>query len=186
MRTLLGAAIIALLLPTAGLTQSLADAARQERVRRESLAYRGDVYNNARVRALFGLPELEELSGVSAQTGLPPDEGDTGDARGAAADGDSFASDEEPESEEAMIQRQAAIAEQQALVQDLEDEYVRQTLETGRLRALLTAPTGSQRLRNQIQAQLTAALGGLEELQTALDSARAELERLDAEGPGRP
>ncbi len=85
--------------------------------------------------------------------------------------------------EEAWEAWQAAVAEQRALVQNLSDNEVRQLLEITRLRGFVTAPTGSQRERNQAQIELGLADSQLTDIRTALDEARIELERLEAESP---
>ncbi len=83
----------------------------------------------------------------------------------------------------ALIAWQTAVAEQRALVQDLEDNEVRQSLEIGRLRGLVTAPTGSQQVRNQAQVELALAESQLTDIRAALDETRIELERLEADSP---
>ncbi len=79
---------------------------------------------------------------------------------------------------------EAAVAQQRGRVQGLGDSEVRQLLEITRLRGLVTAPTGSQQQRNQAQLEVGIAEGQLEGIRTALDVARIELERLEANTPG--
>jgi hypothetical protein len=226
MRILFGVAIIALLLDGAAFGQSLAEAARTERARRQSSSEVSVVYTNESLGASGGIletprPSAEEsdeegiltrIGRLQAELGDPglDDEGRTrleaelvqarvelGEAAmraseageteetpdRAAGDVDEAAAAPATSGATLRLDRQAAIADQAALVQSLEDQEVSQSLEIGRLRARLTAPTGSQRERNLTQTALGEALGRLGSIQAALEGARAELERLQAEGP---
>ena len=88
--------------------------------------------------------------------------------------------------EEALLAWQVAVAGQRELVQNLADNEVRQLLEITRLRGFVTAPTGSQQERNVAQVELGIADSQLTDIRTALDEARIELERLEAESPSQP
>ena len=90
------------------------------------------------------------------------------------------------DTEEALLAWQVAVSGQRQLVQALADDEVRQLLAITRLRGLVTAPTGSQQERNVAQVELGIADSQLTDIRTALDEARVELERLEAESPIEP
>ena len=79
---------------------------------------------------------------------------------------------------------EAAVAEQRAVVQDLEDRDLRQQLEINRLRNLFTAPATTQAQRAQAQAGLGGAQTQLEAIRTESEAARTALEDLLAQEPG--
>ena len=89
-------------------------------------------------------------------------------------------------SEEERAAWEAAVAEQQTVVQDLEDRELRQQLEINRLRNLFTAPVTTQAERAQAQAGLEGAQTRLEATRTELEAARASLEDLLAQEPAGP
>ena len=88
--------------------------------------------------------------------------------------------------EEAWLQWQAELAAQQEVLQDLDDREVGQQLEINSIRSLITAPTGTQRARNDAQSQLEAALAELDQIRVDIGEAQAEFERIQASSPGAP
>lgn len=197
MRILLGVAIISLLFHSVGATQSLADVARQERARREATAVEGAIiYTTETLRAQFApavpvpQPVDPELSGAEAleEGGEVTDrqeqvESGQPEAGGQQTVAGGSASDEADAEAVALIAWQGAVAEQRALIQDLEDGEVRQSLAITTIRGRVTAPTGSQQERNQAQVELAVAESQLTDIRTALDEARIELELLETDSP---
>ena len=180
-----------------GEAQSLADVARQERARREATAVEGAIiYTTETLRAQFApavpvpQPVDPELPGAEAvaeggeatdrQEQVESGQPEAGRQLSVAA---GSASDEAEAEAAALIEWQAAVTEQRALVQDLEDNEVRQSLAITTIRGRVTAPTGSQQERNQAQVELALAESQLTDIRTALDEARIELVLLEADSP---
>ena len=180
-----------------GEAQSLADVARQERARREATAAESAIiYTTETLRAQFApavpapQPVDPELSGAEAlaEGGEAPDpqeqvESGQPEAEGQQSFAAGSASDEAEAEAAALIAWQGAVAEQRVLVQDLEDGEVRQSLAITTIRGRVTAPTGSQRERNQAQVELAVAESQLTDIRTALGEARIELELLETDSP---
>ena len=171
----MGVLIITLVSAGTVQAQSLAEIARWERVRRANAAP-GRLINNENIsvslsaRALAPPPveRDEEGSGTDEVSQEPSEE----------------ARNEEAASEEELAEWEAAVAEQRAVVQSLEDRELRQQLEMNRIRNLFTAPVTTQAERAQAQAGLDQAQSQLDSIRTELEAARMALEEILAEEPG--
>ena len=175
MRFPVGVLIITLVSVGTLQAQSLADMARRERARR-AMATPVTVFNNENI--LVGLPALA----------LAPPLVDR-DTEGSGTDEVSQDAPQEPQdpeaaSEEERAEWEAAVAEQRAVVQDLEDRALRQQLEINRIRNLFTAPATTQAERAQAQAGLGGAQTQLEAIRAELEAARTALEDFLAQEPG--
>ena len=91
--------------------------------------------------------------------------------------------DVEASIEEERAEWEAAVDEQTAVVQSLEDRELRQQLEINRIRNLFTAPVTTQAERAQAQAGLEAGQTQLEAIRAELEAARRALEDLLAQEP---
>ncbi len=175
MRFPLGVLIITLVSVGTLQAQSLTDIARRERARR-AMAALAIVFSNENISV--GLPAL-----ALAPPLVDRDEEGSG-TDGVSQDAPEEARDPEAASEEERAEWEAAVAEQRAVVQDLEDRELRQQLEINRLRNLFTAPVTTQAERAQAQAGLEGAQTQLEAIRTQLAAARTALDDLLAQEPG--
>jgi hypothetical protein len=186
MKLVIATAIIAILggiqawaqTPTGG----LADVARQERERRAGGA--------GAVRVITTETANTNRNGIPIVVGkvgeVLPDEAapaEPAEAAGAAGAGGEITSIE-------LDDAAAAIAQQQRVVQDLEDQEVRYQLEMNRFRGEYLAPVVSQRDRDAALQGMNAAQASLESVQVRLADARETLAALvaaaEAEAAGPP
>ncbi len=163
--------------------QSLADIARRERARRDKtalarLAVEGRVFTNSHLRPA---PPSVQPTPSGAEGESPASEGAPGvldmDVPGEPAD---------PTPEEVRAAWETAVAEQRAVVQDLEDQEVRQQLEITRIRNVFVAPVSSTAEKNSAELQGVIAEAQLREIQIDLDEAGMALEGLLAAEPSVP
>ena len=121
----------------------------------------------------------QNLAGMEAQV-QSVGQGSPGSPAGAPDVADTEP-DVQASSEEGRAAWEAAVDEQRAVVQDLEDRELRQQLEVNRIRNLFTAPVTTQAER--AQAGLEAGQTQLEAIRAELEAARTALEDLLAQEP---
>ena len=164
--------------------QSLADLAREERARREKtavarLAVEGRVFTNVHLRP--APPLVVPPPVVDAES--PEGEG------AGASEGMDLETPNEPAAptpEETRAAWEAAVSEQQSVVQDFEDQEVRQQLEISRIRNVFVAPVTTAAEKNSAEVQMVVAEAALAQIRIDLDEARAALEDLQALEPPAP
>ena len=164
--------------------QSLADLAREERARREKtavarLAVEGRVFTNAHLS-----PAPPPVVPPPAVEAVSPE----GEGAGASEGMDSEIPNEPaaPTPEETRAAWEVAVSEQQSVVQDLEDQEVRQQLEISRIRNVFVAPVTTAAEKNSAEVQMVVAEAALAQIRIDLDEARAALEDLQALEPLAP
>ena len=165
--------------------QSLADLARRERARRDRAsvarqAVAGRIFTNSHLRS--APPSAEPGATTEAE---PPDGVDAA----VAVEGTEMAPPDQPAvptPEEVRAAWELAVGEQQAVVQDLEDQEVRQQLEITRIRNVFLAPVSSAPEKNAAEAQMAVVEAQLAQARIELAEARASLEAVQAEEPPAP
>ena len=163
--------------------QSLADLAREERARREKtavarLAVEGRVFTNAHLRP-------------APPVVVPPPavEAESPEGEGVASEGMELETPDEPAAptpEETRAAWETAVSEQESVVQDLEDQEVRQQLEISRIRNVFVAPVTTAAEKNSAEVQMIVGEAALAQIRIDLDEARAALEDLQALEPPAP
>ena len=154
--------VVALLINTVAVGQSLADVARQERARRDETP-QAKVYTTESILALFRRAVAE----VSASPdSVAPDQ----EAPAEFSPEDIVEPWTAADTEEAWSAWEDAVTARQTVIQDLEGRQERQQL------VITQSPN--------TQTDLGEPLEELEQIRTALEEARTELERLELSAPG--
>ena len=168
--------------------QSLADLARRERARRDRAAVArqavaGRIFTNSHLRS--APPSAEADATAEAE---PPDGVDDAVAVEGKEGAEMAPPDQPavPTPEEVRAAWELAVVEQQAVVQDLEDQEVRQQLEITRIRNVFLAPVSSAPEKNAAEAQMVVVEAQLAQVRIELAEAWASLEALQAEAPPAP